>query len=282
MKFVVFILGTFICYGGWCQLNVGLIAQYNFDGNANDISGNNLHGSVLGPILVSDREGNPSSAYSFDGVDDIIEVPNFPISHNTYSFCAWVKSGVNINSGNSIVTQLNELGTSSSMTGFGLAVGSTNKYSLRHMHDPYSYSDIYVSSTIDQDWHFIVGTYNGDTMKIYLDNIFQFSADTITASAPKLDTLCIGFERFDNLTYTSFFNGIIDDIRVYDRALNECEIHELYTGLPCDLSLIEISKPEKNLIKITDFFGRETKYKPNTLQIYIYSDGTTEKVFRVE
>ncbi len=39
---------------------------------------------------------------------------------------------------------------------------------------------------------------------------------------------------------------------------------------------------EKELIKIVDLMGRETEDKPNTLLIYIYSDGTTEKVFRVE
>lgn len=38
----------------------------------------------------------------------------------------------------------------------------------------------------------------------------------------------------------------------------------------------------KHLIKVVDLMGRETENKPNTLLIYVYSDGTTEKVFRVE
>ena len=46
--------------------------------------------------------------------------------------------------------------------------------------------------------------------------------------------------------------------------------------------LVENTSMEKQLIRIVDIMGRETDYSPNTLLIYIFSDGTTEKVFRVE
>jgi hypothetical protein len=44
----------------------------------------------------------------------------------------------------------------------------------------------------------------------------------------------------------------------------------------------ELTKPGKTLIKIIDSIGRQTEDKPNTTLIYIYSDGTTEKVYRME
>jgi hypothetical protein len=46
--------------------------------------------------------------------------------------------------------------------------------------------------------------------------------------------------------------------------------------------LFELNGTEKELVHIIDVMGKETEGKPNTLLIYIYSDGTTEKVFRVE
>lgn len=49
-----------------------------------------------------------------------------------------------------------------------------------------------------------------------------------------------------------------------------------------NVGIEELSKPDKKLVWIVDTMGRETGDKPNTLLIYIYSDGTTEKVFRVE
>jgi hypothetical protein len=53
-----------------------LLAYYPFNGNANDESGNGNHGTIHGPVLTEDRFGNPNSAFSFDGVDDYIDLGN--------------------------------------------------------------------------------------------------------------------------------------------------------------------------------------------------------------
>jgi len=45
-----------------------LLAHYPFNNNANDLSGNNRNGIISNMVSVVDRNGNPSSAYSFDGV----------------------------------------------------------------------------------------------------------------------------------------------------------------------------------------------------------------------
>ena len=50
----------------------------------------------------------------------------------------------------------------------------------------------------------------------------------------------------------------------------------------CSLSLTEFSLTPKQLLRIVDFMGRETIFKTNTLLIYQYSDGTSEKVYRIE
>lgn len=51
---------------------------------------------------------------------------------------------------------------------------------------------------------------------------------------------------------------------------------------PCDVGLDELNNSEKELVKMVDLMGRETKFTPNTPLIYIYSDGTTERVFKLE
>ena len=56
-------------------VSAGLLAHYCFDGNANDAVGTK-HCTVYGATLSADRNGNPNSAYSFDGVDDYIQLPN--------------------------------------------------------------------------------------------------------------------------------------------------------------------------------------------------------------
>lgn len=53
-----------------------------------------------------------------------------------------------------------------------------------------------------------------------------------------------------------------------------------YTG--GGVGLIEINDEPKSLVKIVDLMGRETKFKPNTVLIYIYSDGSTERIMKLE
>ncbi len=75
----------------------GIVAHYQFDGDATDASGSGNDATVSGALLTSDRFGNPNSAYSFDGVDDFIEKAN-PINLNmgsqSWSIAAWVNSSV--------------------------------------------------------------------------------------------------------------------------------------------------------------------------------------------
>jgi hypothetical protein len=54
----------------------GLVGWWPFNGNANDESGNGNNGTVNGATLTTDRNGVANSAYSFDGVNDYIDVGN--------------------------------------------------------------------------------------------------------------------------------------------------------------------------------------------------------------
>ena len=55
-----------------------------------------------------------------------------------------------------------------------------------------------------------------------------------------------------------------------------------YCDNSCSTGLSELSLNRQYPVKITDLLGRESEDKPNTTLIYIYSDGTTEKVYRIE
>lgn len=66
------------------------------------------------------------------------------------------------------------------------------------------------------------------------------------------------------------YSGLNIEVDSYACNVNNVGINELTTD------------SEKHLLKITDLMGRETEDVPNTPLIYIYSDGTTEKVFKVE
>ena len=94
-------LATFVIFAnGQSSLQSGLVAWYPFDGNASDMSGNGNHGTVNGATLGTDRHGQANRAYSFDGVDDYIEVfdddvINFPLHLPFHLVCGLIHQEIN-------------------------------------------------------------------------------------------------------------------------------------------------------------------------------------------
>ncbi len=72
-KIFLGITTLFISSFSYAQLGAGLVSQYYFNGNANDMSGNN-HGIVRGATLAMDRFGSPNSAYCFNGQNNLINL----------------------------------------------------------------------------------------------------------------------------------------------------------------------------------------------------------------
>ena len=86
----IFIL---VCAQLFSQIpTASLVGYYPFTGNANDLSGNSLHGTVSGATLTTDRFGNANSAYIFDGSNDVISLPAGSYTTlNVYTYSFWYK-----------------------------------------------------------------------------------------------------------------------------------------------------------------------------------------------
>jgi hypothetical protein len=87
-----------INFSGTSTLAQGLVADYPFNGNANDSSGNGNNGTVHGATLAPDRFNNPNSAYSFNrGTTDYISVPHSNSLNlaGSYSFSVLLFFGLN-------------------------------------------------------------------------------------------------------------------------------------------------------------------------------------------
>jgi hypothetical protein len=92
------VLLTVLTFAGFrtasADITTGLIARYPFDGNANDASGNNNHGSLVGPVAsTTDRFGLANRAYSFNGTNTYILVPGSASLNSPSTACTqagWV------------------------------------------------------------------------------------------------------------------------------------------------------------------------------------------------
>ncbi|MEN8220515.1 MAG: LamG domain-containing protein, partial [Pseudomonadota bacterium] len=212
--------------GAMADLNDGLVAYYPFDGNAKDASGNGNHGTVHGATLTKDRFGNTVNAYTFDGINDNIQTVNtFGDNAAQISVVLWLKAnslntswsgvigrdrgGVNTDDVWNVLLADDEIRVEVAETG-------NKEFSLSHK--------------IDTSWHSVGMVYNGSTQtfKMYFDGnlVNQVATEVgVLGSTPSLK-LTIG--SYSNNTY--MFNGSIDDIRIYNRAISESEIKQLYQG----------------------------------------------------
>ncbi|MCB9265003.1 MAG: T9SS type A sorting domain-containing protein [Lewinellaceae bacterium] len=198
----------------------GLVACYPFEGNANDESGNNWHGIIFGNPLFLD--GVRGKAIYLDGTNDYVRISdNFQLP-DTFTITAWIKTE---NIGREWQTLFTKRGSNGYSFWSGLHKDKSNYKSnfwVTNQDNIDSNSNIF-----DNEWHHVcwVGFQNGQEMEIqvYIDYLegFPDNIGVISSISQHTGIVTIGAEvplQNDN------FEGYIDDLRIYDRALSEEEI----------------------------------------------------------
>ncbi len=214
----------------------GLVGWWPFNGNANDESGNNNNGTVNGATLTSDRFGNVGKAYSFDGIDDFIEIihhPSLNLPNGTINLwfktssnnrmCLFNKANFNDASNENYNATLNYFSpgvsgigyfskyNSNCLPGFGW-VGAANSLNFS-----------------DGTYHMISCITSSTSIQIFVDAILQsnIAAPNAQADTCSNSNLRIG-QNWTN--YLEPYIGGMDDIAIYNRALTQQEITSLYQG----------------------------------------------------
>jgi len=219
----------------------GLIANYSFSGNANDVSGNDHHGTVYGATLTIDRFGNTNRAYSFNGISDYISVPytdafQLPV----YTFSAWINPSVNLSTLDSYIVCRSEDSTTdraafalgviseSNPWGDGVIVLYEDNSDVDYVYDTGYYPSLNTSSL--NTWTHLAATRLPDgQLNIYCNgNLLGHWDSTPVPATICFQELTIGAYWRNPEGISNFFPGIIDDVRIYNRALSCDEIHELY------------------------------------------------------
>ena len=226
----------------------GLIAYYPFNGNANDESGNGNHGTVNGALLTSDSAGNANSAYGFNGIDSYITVGDkLDAQNGDLTLSAWVKADTYAQSAIIINKGMTSNGSPPGC-GYGLHVLQESPVQTAGIHFRFDDSDygirrdvfIPVNQVPIARFIFLTGTLrhiDSSTvqMSIYLNGKL-YSSKTFP-SGPANDTnipFAIGAHyRGEYGPVTAFFNGVIDEVKVYNRSLSDAEVQELYNQPTC-------------------------------------------------
>lgn len=231
----------------------GLVGYYPLNGDARDASGNQNHGEVYGnPSLITGRLGDTGSAYSFDGNDDYIWIPAIPnLPYLTASI--WVRTTeaeyCNADSQRIIGGGGYDIRSHTCETWATIQYGEASSEQI-------TFKGGYDATTGANRWHHLAITYDGRQLRSYIDGEEVFAESTSLATRQPISYensglgIAIGQDKGRR---GWFFNGDIDDIRVYNRALNANEINELYfAGNALECTTVSVSNLDP-----ADFEGRQ-------------------------
>jgi hypothetical protein len=217
----------------------GLVGWWPFNGNANDESGNGNDGIVNGATLIDDRFSVTNSAYYFNGLSNI-QTQSINVNQQL-TLSAWVKAqapaAVN-NSFNYSAAIIDHNIDNSNVSGYSMLYHNTLYYGL-YAQSTWSGSQnstIFSNENIQlNQWEHCVFTFDNGVGKIYKNNILlvtQLSMDSITQSNTN-----VHFGKCPWAADGGLFLGILDDIGIWNRALTQEEISNLFNATNCSNNL---------------------------------------------
>lgn len=193
----------------------GLIGWWPFNGNANDESGNGNNGTVNGATLTNDKNGKINSAYSFNGLDNYISTSRTSLSN--FSFSIWFNTD-QIVPYTSLIDAYKE--------NWEIYLSTLRPTFTTWITPPSEYAE-YKSdqSIIKNQWNHFVCTFSSGTVKMYLNNLMVSIFQNVNITLNTNGNYYFGASISG---IPQFYNGILDDIAYYNRALSEQEVNQLY------------------------------------------------------
>ncbi|HOY60181.1 MAG TPA: LamG domain-containing protein [Verrucomicrobiota bacterium] len=209
------------------SLEGGPVALYELDGTGQDSSGNGNHGALTDVVWTEDRSGEAGRACSFNGTSSVITVPHSTTVdiHGTQSLtvAAWIKATAPLRNGETIVGK------------WGMGFREDDQYFLWLTEEGCpvfivsdgSHEEQCISSDPIQAgrWHHVTGVFDhgAQHIRLYLDG--RLVVDR--AVAMSIQSVPVPLRIGQIGAPENAFEGAIDDVRIYDRALSTREVQDL-------------------------------------------------------
>jgi len=214
----------------WSFQTGGLLAWWKLDeaegSNASDSSGNNYTGTLVGQPQWQPMGGKIVGALQFDGKDDYVKITKsegFDLT-DQITLTAWIKVDAFDKAWQSIVTKGDsawrlQRDNKTNCLEFACTGVSNN-----------AYGDVLGKIDVnDGAWHHVAGVYDGKKICLYVDGKLDVSNEG-SGHIKKTDWPVLIGENAERTERQ--WNGLIDDVRIYDCALTEADVAALYSGKP--------------------------------------------------
>jgi uncharacterized repeat protein (TIGR02543 family) len=187
-----------------------------------DSSGNGNDGTAQQNTSVLHTDGKINGALTFDGTTDYVDCGDIDIGTGPRTFAAWVKA--DSTSGVSTIIG-KDTGGATTEAGWLYQSSSTILWKLRNPAG--SSIRMFTTTLTTGGWHFLVATYDTTDMHVYFDGVLDDGPllGAVPDSVPD-NSIPLQIGARGNGTYK--FNGTIDNIMIFDRALTIEEIELLY------------------------------------------------------
>jgi hypothetical protein len=209
----------------------GLMGHYPFNGNADDLSGRENHGIVSGARLVEDRFGNPESAYLFGECGyEYIRIPYSPdFELESWTISGWIKIENPVGQYVSMLVKKGEDDYGKYNFGVVFHPKRRRKPNVVNAHfescsSEYDHPLVQTNLPFGQ-WLFFCSVQDEETgeRRLYIgEKVVKNTSGDVPCT--NQEDIFIGY-NFS--VYSESFHGVIDDIRIYDRALSDREVREL-------------------------------------------------------
>ena len=213
-------------YGG---LDEGNVANYPFDGNCDDVSGNSNNGSPEGGVQYV--TGKFGQAARFDGKDDKILIahdPSLEFGGGSFSISFWIRTSVT--GQYSRIIEKDDTGSPKGLYRFNFIQDRSNTSPIFQVQrSSTSFQAIGNVPVTDGSWHHIVGVRDSSAkeLRVYIDEKQITLPETTIVDTSSGAPLAIGGASIADAGY---FEGMLDELRIYNRVLSESDIEELFSG----------------------------------------------------
>ena len=201
----------------------GLVAWYPFNGNANDESGNGYDGVVQGASLSENRFGIENQSFSFDGMDDYISVSN-DFNFNELTVSVWIKQNQFAETYSAIIDR-----SLTNNIGWWIEDNAVSYDSLLFTGGVASGNYFRTQAARPQPnaWTHIGALYSSGNQQLFINGVLvDQDVNSLLLQFPEV-TMFLG-----KRTNSAFWDGSIDDVGIWNRALTEDEILTLYNAEP--------------------------------------------------
>ena len=174
-----------------------------------------------------------ASALHFDGSNDYVDAGTFDVSGSGLTMMGWFNADTIPTSDPRIISKANGTDEADAWWQLSASDSGSNRY-LRMRIKAGGTTTTFVDSTTNLlagQWYFAVGTYDSATgdMRLYLDGVEIGSGSHAVGGVIDVDpTVPVWIGA--NGTAARFFDGVLDDVRVYNTALSASEIASLYSA----------------------------------------------------